>query len=241
MSLYPALNNASVSVSCGVFLLNVTASSTTGLAMDLNIPDQLQGDLSITLANGSSVNLSLLPQPQTPSSQQAEIDDVLGTVTQVSGRQVTRPAGTTYAVGTAGCAGVSVGTFTSAMDLMPGQEVVLNVASKLTTGSAMAFNTSSTYLESSQVVGKIASVNNATASLVINSLSGLFTGSRPAVQQMNVQTDADTAYVGCSPSSFTALATGQLLSAKGPCFNTISTSSVRTLSAIQIRARTVGN
>jgi hypothetical protein len=84
----PALNNESVTVSSGVFPLTVTASSTTGLNLDLSIPDLLQTDLSVTLANGSSVNLSALPQPQSGSSQQVAISDVLGTITQVNGSQV---------------------------------------------------------------------------------------------------------------------------------------------------------
>jgi hypothetical protein len=154
---------------------------------------------------------------------------------------VSLPAGTTYVVGTTNYPGVSGGTFASALDLMPGQEVVLNVASSLATGSAVAFNTSSIYLESSQIVGEIASVNSATASIDINSLSGLFAESRPVVQQMNVQTDANTIYLGYSSSKFTALTAGQFISAKGPLFNTIGTSGIPTLSAVQIRARTNGN
>ena len=78
----PALNNASVTISSGVFPLTLTASSSTGLNLDLSIPDLLQSDLSVTFANGSSVNLSLL------GSGPAKIDDVLATVTSVSGTQV---------------------------------------------------------------------------------------------------------------------------------------------------------
>jgi hypothetical protein len=78
----PALNNASVTISSGVFPLTLTASSSTGLNLDLSIPDLLQSDLSISFANGSSVNLSLL------GSGPAKIDDVLATVTSVSGTQV---------------------------------------------------------------------------------------------------------------------------------------------------------
>jgi len=84
----PALNQASVTISNGVFPLTVQASSTTGLNMDLSIPDLLQSDLSVTLANGTSVNVSLLPQPASNTAQQAEIDDVFGTVTSVSGNQI---------------------------------------------------------------------------------------------------------------------------------------------------------
>ena len=94
-TLSPALNQASVTISNGVFPIAVQANSTTGLNMDLSIPDLLQSDLSITLANGGSVKVSLLPQPASATSQQAEIDDVFGTVTSISGNQI----GMTTAVG----------------------------------------------------------------------------------------------------------------------------------------------
>jgi hypothetical protein len=55
--------------------------------LDLSIPDLLQSDLSITLANGSSVNLSLLPQPKA-GGPQAQLDDVLGIVQSVGTGQV---------------------------------------------------------------------------------------------------------------------------------------------------------
>jgi hypothetical protein len=80
----PALNNASVTISSGIFPLTVTASSSTGLNLDLSIPDLLQSDLSITLANGSSVNLALFGNgASTPI-----ISDVLGTITGINGDEV---------------------------------------------------------------------------------------------------------------------------------------------------------
>jgi len=78
----PPLNNATLSISNGVFPLTLTASSSTGINIDLSIPDLLQSDLSISFANGTSVNLSLL------GSGPVRIDDVLGTVTSVNGTQV---------------------------------------------------------------------------------------------------------------------------------------------------------
>ncbi|MGA9672019.1 MAG: hypothetical protein WBQ94_22600, partial [Terracidiphilus sp.] len=84
----PALNNASVTISSGVFPITVAANSTTGLNLDLSIPDLLQSDLSLSLANGTSVNLSVLPQPASSSSEQPKIDDVFGTITGVNGNQI---------------------------------------------------------------------------------------------------------------------------------------------------------
>lgn len=68
-----------MTISNGVFPITVTANSTTGLALDPSIPDLLQSDLSVTAANGTSVNISLLPTPVAGSAQ-AQIDDVLGVV-----------------------------------------------------------------------------------------------------------------------------------------------------------------
>jgi hypothetical protein len=84
----PKINAASVTISSGVFPVTVTAGSSTGFALDLSIPDLLQSDLSATFANGTSVNLSLLPTP-TIGGAEAQIDDVLGVVQSVSSDQVT--------------------------------------------------------------------------------------------------------------------------------------------------------
>jgi hypothetical protein len=343
----PALNNASVTVSSGVFPLTISANSTTGMNLDLSIPDLLQSDLSVTLANGKSLNLSLLPTPATSSAQQAELDDVLGTVTAISGSQVTittsfgdsliltsnsatkykfpssvcsapnnsclavgqvvavdlsllgnggltlntlsyagpngsqvakgiilstttttaiptaqvllqrsinlssltpgqivtvaLPTTIPYFTGTASYPGVSSATFTSYLDLLPGQEVLFDVGSALNGGTSPSFTASAAYLEASQVIGQIGTVNTGSSSLTVNALSGLFTASRPVIQQIGVQTDATTSYTGFTASSFSALANGQFLAAKGPLFNTVGANGSPTLSAIQLRARTVGN
>jgi hypothetical protein len=83
----PQLNTASLTISSGVFPITLTASSTTGLNLDLSIPDLLQSDLSVSLANGTAVNLSLL-SGKSGAAQQAGIADVFGTITAVSGSQV---------------------------------------------------------------------------------------------------------------------------------------------------------
>jgi hypothetical protein len=85
----PRLNNASVTISSGVFPITVTASSTTGLNLDLSITDLLQSDLSLTFSSGQSVNLSLLSALASLTDQQSEIDAVLATIQSVNGQQVT--------------------------------------------------------------------------------------------------------------------------------------------------------
>lgn len=343
----PALNNASVTISSGVFPITVAANSTTGLNLDLSIPDLLQSDLSVTLANGASVNLSVLPQPSSNASQQAEVDDVFGIISSISGSQigvttafgdslaltssgstkynypasicstanasclsvgqivttdlsllgngglalnsisyagssgtqavkglvlsadataaiptiqllvqrsinassltsgevatVSLPTNTDYAVGTATYPQAAGAVFTSASDLMVGQELVVNVGSNLVTGSAPSFTASAAYLESSQLIGEVASVDSATSSLSINSLSGLLTASRPIIQQMDVQTGATTEFVGFSPATFGSVSEGQFVAAEGPLFNTMGSGGYPTLCAIQLRERATGN
>ncbi len=128
----PALGQASLTISSGVFPLTVTSNSTTGLAMDLSIPDLLQSDLSVSTASGASANFSLLP-----GNTNLDLGDVLGTVTAVSSGQVevttalgdslmlTTGTGTTYnypvkACASANAACVSVGQIVSADVSLPG-------------------------------------------------------------------------------------------------------------------------
>lgn len=343
----PALNQASITISNGIFPLTVQANSTTGLNMDLSIPDLLQSDLSVTLANGTSVNLSVLPQPSSSTSQQAEIDDVFGTITSVGGNQIDMttalgdslvltsststqynypasvcatagasclstgqlvtanlsllgdgalalnsisyvgssgtplvkglvlsadttaatpsiqllvqrtenasallpgdiatvylPAGSAYAVGSASYPAVSGGSFSSPIDLMAGQELVMSVGSGLVSSSTPSFSAGSVFLEPSQLIGRVASVDTGTSSVAINSLSGLFTWSPPIVQQIDLQTDSTTAFVGFSSASINGLAVGQFVAAKGPFFNTAGSGGDPTISAIQLRERASGN
>ncbi len=334
----PALNNASVTISSGVFPLTLTASSSTGLNLDLSIPDLLQSDLSISFANGSSVNLSLL------GSGPAKIDDVLATVTSVSGTQVSvttafgntlnldetsstaysypnsvcaTPAAScvsagqivaldlalsgqgslsidsltyvgtanaslvkglvlstattganptaqvllqrgvnaasltageiatvslaadaTYAIATAAYPQLPSATFASAQDLLPGQELIVAVGSDLVAGSAPTFSTATVYLQSSQVIGSVGSIDTASASLTLEGLTGVFSSAHTLIQEIGVQTGSSTTLVGFS--SLSAITTGQLLVAKGPLLNSTS-SGYPIVAATDVRARTAQN
>jgi hypothetical protein len=331
----PALDQASLTISSGVFPLMVTANSTTGLAMDLSIPDLLQSDFSVSTASGASANFSLLP-----GNTNAELGDVLGTVTAVgsgtvnltkafgdslllttaSGTVYSYPAGTcasanaacvatgqivsadlslpgdgglavnslsyvgasgsavvkglvlgvddsgaepvatmlvqrqigatgltpgqiaevtlapatTYGVGTVSYPAVSGGSFANAGDVVVGQEVFAGVAS----GSGTALGASGLLLESSQVVGVVSAVDDATGVVTVNGLSGLFTGARPVVQAVGVQTGSITTYDGFSAADFGAIAVGEPLAAKGPLFPTTGGNVVASL---VVRSRGAGN
>ena len=331
----PALNQATLTISSGVFPLTVTANSTTGLAMDLSIPDLLQSDFSVSTASGASANVSLLP-----GNTKVELGDVLGTVTAVGSgtvnittasgdslvlttgsvtaysypsatcasanaacvatnqiisadlslpgdgglavnslsyvgasgsavvkglvlgiddsgpepvarmlvqreigttglrpgqiAEVTLAPATTYGVGTVTYPAFAGGNFANASDVVPGQELFAGVAS----GSGTAFDASGLLLESSQVVGEVAAVNDATGLVTVNGLSGLFTGARPVVQTVGVQTGSSTTYNGFSAADLGAIGAGNFLAAKGPLF---STAGVNVVASVVVRARTAGN
>lgn len=341
----PTLNNATVTISNGVFPLAVSASSSTGLSLDLSIPDLLQSDLSVSLANGTSVNLSLL-SASSAIAQQAQIADVLGTITSISGNQVnvstalgdslvlldgsstlysypssvcpqanasclqtgqivsadlemagdgtldidsvsyiggagtsymkglvlstnltgamptaqllfqsgvnvsslsagqvavvTLPGGAGFAVGTPAYPAVSGASFAAATDLIPGQELIVSVGSNLVAGTSPTFSTDSVLLEASQVIGEVATVDQADASLQIDGLSGLFTNERPFIQLLGIQTGTATVFAGFNPASISGVSAGQFVAAKGPLFNDASAGSAM-LGAIELGTRSGGN
>jgi len=332
----PRLNNASVTISSGVFPVTVTASSTTGFNLDLSIPDLLQSDLSLTFASGQSVNLSLLSALASLTDQQSEIDAVLATVQSVTGQQATIQtalgnsltvdlnANTSYSYPSAVCSAanssclaagqivdlnlsllgdgslstqsvtyadasggaaargtilatpgggansfqvllhqvipgstsaasgavvtvapsngalfavpftaypvVNGGSFTATSDLLAGQEVLLQLAAG---GSATNYNSARIYLEPSQTVGVVQSVNGGADSFVLNGLTGLWTASQPVVSQIECQAGSQTQYENLSSASLGALSSGSAVGVKGLLFNTGSP----VLSTVIVRGR----
>jgi hypothetical protein len=316
-----------------LFPLNLTASSSSGLNLDLSIPDLLQSDLSVTFANGSSVNLSLL------GSGPARIDDILATVNSVSGSEVnvttafgntlvldessssaykfpsgvcatssasclaagqilavdasmggdgkltidsmsyvgqsgssfikalvlSSATGTTpsaqlllrqgvnaptlsagqvatvtfannasYAVATASYPAVTNAGFAGSADLLPGQEVIVSVGSDVLAATNPTFTTSTVYLQSSQVLGDVATVDSADSAVTIDSLTGLFTASGLHIQAIDVQSDTNTTLVGFN--SLSAISPGKLIVAKGPLFNVPGAASP-VIAAVQVRGK----
>jgi hypothetical protein len=329
----PALNNATITISSGVFPLTLTASSSTGLNLDLSIPDLLQSDLSVTFANGTSVNLSVL------GSGPVRIDDVMGTVTSVSGSRVNIttafgdqlvldesstsaykfpasicassaasclasgqivavdaslggdgklvidslsylgdsgssfikalvlsgaagtsptaqlllrqginttslsageianvafPTSASYSVATAAYPQVANSSFAGPQDLLPGQELIVSVGSDLVTGSTPSFTSSTNYLQSSQVIGDVSTVDAASSSLSIDTLTGLFTSGSAHIQAIDVQADSNTTLVGFT--SIGTISAGKIIAAKGPLLN-VPGSTVPGIAAVQIRAK----
>jgi len=334
----PRLNNASVTISSGVFPITVAASSTTGLNLDLSITDLLQSDLSLTFASGQSVNLSLLSTLASLTDQQSEMDAVLATVQSVNGQEATIQTAlgnfltinlsstttfnypstvcsaanasclttgqivdlnlgllgngslvaqsVTYADATGGAASrgvilasptggangfqvllhqvipgstaAAVGSvvtidpasgalfavpftgypavngvrFAGTGDLITGQEVLLQLGPG---SSATTYNSSRIYLEPSQTIGIVQSVNAGQGSFVLNGLTGLWTASRPIVNQIDCQTGSDTEYENLS-SGLGSLSPGNAVAVKGLVFNS-GISGSPTLSTVIVRGR----
>jgi hypothetical protein len=148
--------------------------------------------------------------------------------------EVTLGTSTTYGVGTVVYPSVAGGTFASAGDLVTGQELFVGVAS----GSGTAFGASGLLLESSQVVGKVAAVDAPSGLVSVNGLSGLFTGARPVVEAIGVQTGTSTTYNGFSVADFGAIDVGNYVAAKGPLF---ATAGGNVVGSVEVRSLNAGN
>jgi hypothetical protein len=338
------LNSASLTISSGVFPITLTASSSTGLALDLSIPDLLQSDLSVTLADGSSVNLSVLPQPRT-GTVQAQVDDVLAVVQSVSSGQVkiktaagellvlttdsnttynypqsvcptsgaacvvasqaitadvsllangglqarsitfaaapgatvaqgvvvavgsgssatfemlvrrvlpdsagltpgqlvdvTADSAATYSIASTSYPPVTGGTFSSSSDLLPGQEVLVGVIqpAALQADGHPGFTSDQVTLESSQIAGKVASVDNGSQTFLLTNTWSLFKALSAAIPQLEVQTGTGSSFVNLTPADLTAVSAGSAARVKGPLFNTTSGSNMPTMGALQVNGR----
>jgi hypothetical protein len=338
------LNSETLTISSGVFPITFTASSSTGLALDLSIPDLLQSDLSVTLADGSSVNLSILPQPKT-GSVQAQLDDVLGVVQSVSSGQVkiktaagellvlttdsntvynypqsvcqtsgaacvvanqaitadisllangglqarsitfaaapgatvaqgvivavgsesgptfemlvrrvlpdsagftpgalvdvTAQSAAAYSIASTTYPPVTGGTFSSSSDLMPGQEVLVGVIQPAVVqpDGNPGFTANLITLESSQIAGKVTSVDSGSQSFMLTNVWSRFNALSAAIPQLEVQTGTGTSFVNLTPADLTALSAGSGARVKGPLFRTTSGSNMPTMGALQVNGR----
>jgi hypothetical protein len=134
---------------------------------------------------------------------------------------------------------VAGGTFASAADLLSGQEVAVEVTQQMTTGGDgnPAFESGLFELGSSQIVGQVTALNPSAQSFSLTNVWSLFTTLSPAVPSLQVQTGEATTFVNFTPESFSGLATGDNLSAKGPLFHTTGGSGQPTMAALQVATR----
>ena len=146
---------------------------------------------------------------------------------------VTLSPSASYAVAVASYPSVSGASFSGTQDLLPGQEVIVDVGSDLTAGEAPTFTASEVFLLPSQVIGDVAVVDSANSMLTIDSLTGLFTASAGQIQSIGVQTDANTTLVGFA--DLAAVTPAQPVVAKGPLLNVPGNTPV--VAAVQLAAR----
>ena len=106
------------------------------------------------------------------------------------------------------------GNFGGTSDLIAGQEILLQLSSS---SGASTVASSRIYLEPSQTVGAVQSV--ADSSFVLSGLTGLWTATRPVVNQIDCQV-GQTTYENLSSSSLGSLAPGSLVAVKGLLLNT---------------------
>jgi hypothetical protein len=101
--------------------------------------------------------------------------------------------------------------------------------------SSTTYNSSRIYLEPSQTIGTVQSVNAGAGSFALNGLTGLWTASRPIVNQIDCQTGSDTEYENLS-SGLGSLSSGSAVAVKGLVFNPGASGSP-TLSTVIVRGR----
>jgi hypothetical protein len=81
-------------------------------------------------------------------------------------------------------------------------------------------------------------VDAASGLVSVNGLSGLFTGARPVVETVGLQTGPSTTFNGFSIADFGAIDVGNYVAAKGPLF---STTEGNVVGALEVRSLSVGN
>jgi Domain of unknown function (DUF5666) len=230
---YPSAVCSAASASC----------LTTGQIVDLNLGLLGDGSLvaqSVTYADGSggaAARAVILATPAAgANSFQVLLHQVIPGSTSAASQTVVTidPAsGALFAVPFTGYPVVNGGSFAAASDLIAGQEILLQVAAG---SSSTTYNASRIYLEPSQTVGTVESVNSGADSFALNGLTGLWTASRPIVNQIDCQTGSNTEYENLSSASLGALSPGSVVAVKGLVFNT-GTSASPALSTVIVRGR----
>jgi len=125
-------------------------------------------------------------------------------------------------------------SFTSASDLLIGQDVQVDVVAGTLSNSAavarwappsVSFTTNSVELEPSQITGTITATNSSTSSLTIATFPNFFAcwpQSNWMPTQITVDTTSQTTYQGLSSDSFSELTVNNLVSVNGWLFSTPS-------------------
>jgi hypothetical protein len=123
-------------------------------------------------------------------------------------------------------------SFTSASDLLVGQNVMVQVKPGTT------ISTSRVVLRMSQITAQVGTIGAPSFTLV--ALPSLFTTASPvAINQILAQTSSQTIFFNLTPPSLAGLAPNSNVSVKGLLFNTINTAGSPTLVTEKVRGRDV--
>ena len=127
---------------------------------------------------------------------------------------VTVQSGTSFGIGTVGYPTIPGGAFAGIGDLLAGQAVLVDVS-----GSSVLPNvtTSQIFLTDSDTNGMLSAL--ASNSFLLTTYSEMQDNSSPTTSQVMVQTGISTSFRNFLPASFSSLANGQSVSARGPLFN----------------------
>jgi hypothetical protein len=211
---------------------------TAGQIVDLNLSLLGNGSLmaqSVTYADasGGAAARGVILAGGSNSFQVLLHQAISGSTGASSGSTVTiDPAsGAVFAVPFSGYPAVNGSGFAGMGDLVAGQEVLLQMA---TGSSSTTYNSSRIYLEPSQTVGSVQSVNSGADSFALNGLTGLWTSSRPVVNLIECQAGSTTEYENLSSSSLGSLSPGSAVGVKGLVFNS-GTSGTPALSTLIVR------
>jgi hypothetical protein len=237
--------NATTTYSYPSAVCSAASSSclTAGQIVDLDLSLLGNGSLvaqTVTYADasgGAAARGTILAAPASGANGfQVLLHTIIpGSTAAASGTVVTiEPvSGATFAVPFSGYPAVDGGSFTDTGDLVAGQEVLLQLASG---SSSTTYSSSRVYLEPSQTVGTVQSVNSGADSFTLNGLTGLWTASRPVVTLIACQAGSATQYENLSSASVAALSPGTAVGVKGLVFDT-RTSGSPALSTVIVRGR----
>ena len=122
---------------------------------------------------------------------------------------------------------------------MAGQEVLLEVTQSMPSGADgyTAFTTGLASLQSSQILGRVDSVDAAASTLELTNVWSLFSSLSPAIPQLQVQTGTSTRFVGVTPATLGGVAAGANVRVKGPVFHTVGGTGEPTMGAVQVSGR----
>jgi len=152
---------------------------------------------------------------------------------------VTAQSAAAYSIASTTYPPVTGGTFSSSSDLMPGQEVLVGVIQPAVVqpDGNPGFTANLITLESSQIAGKVTSVDSGSQSFMLTNVWSRFNALSAAIPQLEVQTGTGTSFVNLTPADLTALSAGSGARVKGPLFRTTSGSNMPTMGALQVNGR----